>query len=149
MDAIVKERLSFALNAMIDLAEASGTEVRMTFQSVAMVVKPGRSARELMEEFERNEKLAKVAVELAPLLLSLFSADEFRRYLPNNGNIVEEFPSPSVSPKQQFEEATLLLCTRGLVLNGSFWDGLERERGGRVREIRPMRQRIMTELAGN
>lgn len=151
MDPNVKNLLSNVIHAMIDLAEASGEEVRMTFQSVAMVVKPGRTAAELMEEFERNEKLAKLADELAPLLLDMFSVDEFRRfcrYIPNSNGIVDELPT-SGSPKSIFAETALLLCIRGLVRTSTFWDSLERERGGRVRDIRPMRQRIMTELAGN
>ncbi len=160
MDANVKNRLSDAINAMVGLAEASGTEVRMTFRSVAMAVKPGHSARELMDEIERNEKLAKLAVvQLAPLLMSLFSSRQFRHFchqLPNSGDIVEGFPSPLASPKQLFEEAALLLCTRGLALSANFWESLEWQFPGRLQPtpshplaILPVRQRIMTELTGN
>lgn len=158
MEPKVKEYLSVALNAMINLAEASGTEVRMAFQAVAIVVKPGRSAEELMQEFERNEKLVKIASDLAPLLMSLFSIHEFRSfcyYLPNSGGICDDLPV-SGSPRSLFEESALLLCARGLVLQESFWDRLEQNRPGRVEPtrdsplgIRPLRRHVLEEFAGN
>lgn len=75
--------------------------------------------------------------ELIRLLLSLFSAAEFRRFLRYNlqEDITPDLPGPSTSFRQLAEEAVDLLDRGGLV-DAAFFQALVAERPRRAGEIR-------------
>lgn len=138
MEARIKHALSLTIDAAIALAEVSGAEVRLTFGSVALVVTPGRSATDMMAEFDAMQKLASKLPDIIKLLLSLFSADEIRRLAQWNAGFnvsVEELPGPGATPRALATEFATLAMQSGAISNGFLWKVLEKARPGRIQDI--------------
>lgn len=75
---------------------------------------------------------------LEKLLLSLFSADELRRwlrFLPDGEGIVGRLPGPTASPAQLAHDAVEVLDRDGRIADASFWDRLVGERPRRKGDI--------------
>lgn len=76
-------------------------------------------------------------LDLERLLLSLFSADELRRflhYLPDAGTVVDQLPGPNAPRALVAEEAVRVLERHGL-LDASFFAALRQERPRRAPDI--------------
>lgn len=81
---------------------------------------------------------------LEKLLLSLFSADELRRflrYLPGGEMIMGNLPGPNASPASLAGEAVALLARAGLI-DASFWARLLAERPRRQADIEQARRDV-------
>lgn len=151
MEPNVKDAFSLALDAAIHLADVSGAEVRMIFQSMSVVVKPGSSPRKIVEESERNDRIVNM---LVPLFLTLFDIADLRRFcevLPNNEDIVYDLPSPSESRRRHVAEGTRIFCERRLIAEDFFWAAIEKRCGPEkiYHDIRSMRARVMAEFSGS
>lgn len=77
------------------------------------------------------------------LLLSLFSADELRRflrYLPDGDELSRELPGGTASSAQLVSDAVDVLESRGLLGDPDFWARLRSERPRRRHELEQVRQ---------
>lgn len=75
--------------------------------------------------------------DVSRLLLSLFSADELRRwlrYLPGGGDLMGKLPGANASPASLASEAVAELDRAGMI-DEDFWQRLRNERPHRVPEI--------------
>lgn len=76
--------------------------------------------------------------QLEALLLSLFSADELRRfvrYLPGGDAIVGRLPGSIAAPAVLVSDVVTALARDGALSDPAFWDSLRRERPRRAAEI--------------
>ena len=113
MNQEIKAALQLLLSNAIELAEISQSEVRVTFQSVAMVIEPGKSAAEMMAEYERMERFASIADEVAAMFVKMFSISELRRivtWMPGGSELILDAPSTKLSDREQFKGLAMLLC---------------------------------------
>lgn len=153
MNEEIKSALQHLLGNAIELAEISQSEVRVTFQSVAMVIEPGKSSAELMAEFERMERLTGIANEIAAMFMKMFSVSEIRRmvrWMPGGEELIMSAPSTSLTPKEQFEGLAMLLCIREVALTHAFWQMVEQEHKFRIAsDIAPVKQRVEQEFGLN
>ena len=85
---------------------------------------------------------AATAKDLYSLFLSMFGADELRRfvaYLPHGSTLAAELPGSGVTMAQLAWDAADLLHKHGVTRLPEFWTSLERERPSRVADIRRVR----------
>lgn len=83
---------------------------------------------------------------LDKLLLSLFSADELRRfirYLPDGDELSAQLPGGTVSAAQFVHEAVAVLTEHGLLADPDLWDRLSHERPRRRPEIDAVRAQFL------
>jgi hypothetical protein len=83
---------------------------------------------------------------LSTLLLSLFSADELRRfirYLPEGDQLSAQLPGGPVSAATFVHEAVDMLDRVGVLEGHDFWDRLVVERPRRKHEIEPIRDMFL------
>lgn len=84
--------------------------------------------------------------DLDKLLLSLFSADELRRfirYLPDGDDLSRELPGGSVSAAVLTSEAIATLARAGVLDDPDFWTRLTNERPRRKAEIDAVREKFV------
>lgn len=138
MDPVLKQYLTAALTANINLAAASQQAVCVTFLKITLIVKGDSSAAALASELELGLKLIEFSTELGMAMLGIFTAGEFRTFvvarLPSGRSLVEQMPE-SGSSIDQMAGAIRVLAHQGELQRNDFWSRCRTERPRRVGEI--------------
>lgn len=146
MEDYVQVAFSTAVNSAVVLAEMSGEEVRITFRSVTLVVTRGRSATEVMEEFDAARKLVQNVSNICGLFLSCFDASELRLFVRCNTGVLgfaeDSLPDPAATLKDVATRAAELVIETGAATRPELWQSLIAQRPRRKDQIEGVKNAI-------